>query len=224
MAGVSQCGGIGVGSGKYTNKGVVVEMEQHAANDSADEQRYDGYEGSYPYPSQTFGGKYGADEVAPDTKSNAGQKDADAELTDHEVRGDCVVGDELVFGAEVANEDGDDERAARESKFQGMTHAWQPEWHIGKQTSEGDAKEDGNEVGYVEPLHLVTQPFLRMTDGQFGAYNGYAVAHLQAQMRSGHKFHARAIDVGDVGAELGADVQLSDGLAIDFRLGDQDAA
>lgn len=88
-----------MGSGKYADEGVVVEVEQQTANDAADEQRHDGDEGSYAYPSQTFGGKHGADEVAPDTESYAGQEDTDAELADHEVRGDGVVSDELVLGA-----------------------------------------------------------------------------------------------------------------------------
>ena len=61
-----------------------------------------------------------------------------------------------------------------------------------------------------------------MAHGELRTHDGDAVAHLQFQMGCGHEIHAGSVDACDVGTEAGTELQLSDGLAVELRLGDED--
>ena len=76
----------------------------------------------------------------------------------------------------------------------------------------------------VETLQRVTQHLLCMAHGELTAYNRHTVAHLQLQLWSRHQVYARTVDTGDAGTEVVTYLELRQRLAVQFRLGDEDAA
>ena len=63
-----------------------------------------------------------------------------------------------------------------------------------------------------------------MADSQLSAYYCYAVAQLQFKSRSGNEVDTRSVYACDVSPQVGANLHLADGLAVDARLCDQYAS
>ena len=125
---------------------------------------------------------------------------------------------------ETADEDGNHQRSTGQSQFHGLGNAGEHERQTAQDTSQGNTQEDRNQVGMVETLQRVTQYLLRMAHGKLTAYNRHTVSHLQLQVGSCHQIHARTVDTGDAGTEVVTYLELRQRLAVQFRLGDEDAA
>ena len=69
-------------------------------------------------------------------------------------------------------------------------------------------QEDWDEVRVVQTLHLVTQHLLGMSDGEFLAHYGYAVAQLEFQVWGCDEVYTISVHAGNVGAKVASNLQL----------------
>jgi hypothetical protein len=63
-----------------------------------------------------------------------------------------------------------------------------------------------------------------MSDGEFLAHYGYAVAQLEFQVWGCDEVYTISVHAGNVGAKVASNLQLADALAVDARLGNQNSA
>ena len=63
-----------------------------------------------------------------------------------------------------------------------------------------------------------------MSDGEFLAHYGYAVAQLEFQVWGRDEVYTISVHAGNVGAKVASNLQLADALAVDARFGNQDSA
>ena len=127
----------------------------------------------------------------------------------------------MEVGAETADQDRHDQRAARQPQFDRLRDVEQR--NRAEQHAEGDADEDRDEVRFAQFLHRIAQQVGHLCDRLLRADDHHAVAHLQLHALIRNQIHAGAVDAGDVDAVFGAQVQVGEFLAVDRRFGDEDA-
>ena len=123
----------------------------------------------------------------------------------------------------MAQQDGDDQRAARQAELDRLRDAREGDGDRSDDHTEGDAEENGHEVGLGKRLGLVADDLRHLVDALDRADDGDGVAHLQLQGRARHQFYAGARDARDRDAVGVADVQGAQLLAGQRGLGDAEA-
>ena len=128
----------------------------------------------------------------------------------------------MEMGAEAADQNRHDQRAARKAEFHGLRHVEQR--NRAQQHTEGDADEDRDQIRLVELLERVAQHLGRLLHGLLGTYDHHAVADLEFEALVGDQIDTRTVHARDVHAVLGAQTQIGELLAVDFGTRDEDAA
>ena len=150
--------------------------------------------------------------------AHAREEEQQAHFAQHEVGGGGGVGVDFVAVAECADEDSHDERTAGEAELH--AHA---QGDLSHEDTQHDAEEDGAHVGVVEAFHAAADGALHGFHVFFRTRHENAVAHLQAQVAVGEEVHAVTRHAGYVHAVNRAEMDLAEGLAVDFGLGDDEA-
>ena len=88
----------------------------------------------------------------------------------------------MPLGAEMAQEDGDDERPAGESQLHRLRYAGEMERNRSEDDSKRDPEENGDKVGMGQILRLVADHFSNLV--KLGGYSDHldAVTHLQFEV------------------------------------------
>ena len=146
-----------------------------------------------------------------------------AQCAQHQVGALGGVGDHVEPGAERADQDADDDRAARETQFHGNRNPGDRHGNASQREAEDQADEHRREVGFVEALDGVAEDFLDVADRLRFAHHGQTVAQLQTQVGGGQQLHARAVHAADVDAVGVPQAQLREFLAVDFGACHEDA-
>jgi hypothetical protein len=166
----------------------------------------------------------GVDEGGAGFKSDGSEEDGDAELTEEEECGLGGVGDEFVFVAEGREEYGDDEGATGEAELDGLWDGREVERDGAEEDTEGDAEEDGDEVGFVETVECIAEGGGGFVDVGGVTDNGESITELKRERSHGDHVNAGAVDAGDVDVEEGAEVQVAEALAVEVRVRDNDTS
>ena len=108
---------------------------------------------------------------------------------------------------ERADQDADDDRAARQSQLYGQADARNADGDAPQHQSQNQSDEDRHEIGFVEVLDGVAENLLDVLDRRGFADDRQAVAHLEPQVGRCEQLHARTVDAADVDAVVVAQAQ-----------------
>ena len=198
-------------------------MARDPGNDEGDAQRNQRNEGAVQNPPVTAAHN-GAPEVAARADAHGCEEEGNAYLPDHQVGAGGGVGGYLVFGAEVPQQDGHDERSSGQSQFDGLGDVGEVDGDGAEDDAYHDAQEDGHQIGFVEGVVGISHHSGHLLDIFLGSHAHEAVAHLDIEGGTGHQFHAGADDTGHADAEGAAEPEVLDGLTGKFGVGDHDTA
>ena len=95
---------------------------------------------------------YGVHESVSGLKSDAGEEDGYSYFPEHQVGAGGGVGHDLELGAEMADQKADDQRSAGEAELHWLGDSGEHDGDASEYAAEGDAHEDGHEVGVVKAL------------------------------------------------------------------------
>ena len=222
LVAVGKGGRVGHGTRDESGNGEVAELALHAGHDADDEAGDDGDEEAVEYPPVTTTDD-GVDEAVAGTDAHRGEEEGDANLTYHLVGRRGGVGDQLQLGAKLADEDGHDERTACETKLHGHGHVGDEDGQRAQHHTEGDAEEDGCEVGLLETLDGVAHEFGYLLYALGLAHHNDAVAQLEQQVGLGDEVDTGTADARDGDVEGLAQLEVAQALAVDGGVGDDEA-
>ena len=134
------------------------------------------------------------------------------------------VGIDLITVAHGADEDGYDERTAGEAEFHRHGDTGDGDGNLSDDDTDEDTEEDRAHVGVIEVFHLCTHHILEVFDALLRTGHQNAVADLQTEVACGEKFHAVAGDAGHIHAVERRNVELGEGLTVDFGTRHHEAA
>ena len=221
--GEGECGGIGVGTCDETHEGEVVQLHLLATDDAHDEDGDDGDEESHPDVVYAVAVKNGADEVGACLDAHAGEEEDEAYFTEEHIGGGGGVGVDLIAITEGADEDGYYEGTACETELDGDVDAGDGDGELTDEHTGEDAEEDGADVGVVEVLDVGTDEVADLINVLLAAGDHEAVAYHKAEVACSEEFHTITGDAGDVDAVVSGEVEVGEGLAVDFGLSDDHA-
>ena len=199
--GISQCGRVGIGSGDQSHDGEIVEFVFQPCDGSDDEDGDHGNEESGIDIFQSVAGYHGLPESGPGLDADAGQEQHETYLTEHHVGRSGGVGNQLKAVSESSDEDGDDQRSAGNTEFQGHRHAGNGEGYAAEEYSDNDSDEDGGDVGGVESLGRIAHHLGHTVHVFFTTDDHDLVAHVEMVVARGKEVHALTGYSGDIHAE-----------------------
>ena len=123
----------------------------------------------------------------------------------------------------MPQEDGDDQRAACKAEFDRLRDAGEMDGERAEDHPQGDAEENGYEVGMAEFFGLVAHDPGHLLDAPDRADHQDAVSHLEDQIGAGDELHPRAEDTGHAHTIFLADVQIAQPFAGQGGFGDGEA-
>ena len=213
---------VGHGTGDESGNGEVAELALHAGHNADDEAGDDGDEEAIEYPPITTVHD-GVDEAVTSTDTHRGEEQRDTYLTYHLVGRRGGIGHQLQLGAKLADEDRHDERTSGKTELHGHGHVGDEDGQRAQHHTEGDAEEDGSEVGLFETLHRVAHEARYLLDALGLAHYDYAVAQLEQQVWLGDKVYAGTADARDGDVKGLAQLEVAQALAVDGGVGDDEA-
>ena len=130
----------------------------------------------------------------------------------------------MVVRTEAADQNCHNQRATCQTEFNGLRHTWDSDRNRADQHSEENTKEDRNQIGLAQTTHRVTERLSHCVDSHLRSNNGQAVANLQFEVMLGNQIDTRTIDTCNIHRITTTQTQLTNGLAIDMGLGDDNSA
>ena len=101
-----------------------IELEHIPAKQGDDQDRHHSDDGSVKNPPPSSVQQRGDDGLAC-SKADSGKEEGDADFTYHHIRAHRRVCGDVRTRAETAEQDGDDERSSRKTKFDRLRNTWQ---------------------------------------------------------------------------------------------------
>ena len=223
VVGVVEGHGVGHAAAQQSRYGAEIDLQQphrrQTHHDDRDERQHE----AHAQPENAFGPHDGFEEVRPGVEAQTGEVHRKPQRAQHEVGALRGIGNHVHPGAERADENAHDDRAARQSQFHGDRDARHGDRDASEREAEDQADENRREVRFVEALHGVAEDLLDVADRLRLAHDRQAVAQLQSQVGRGEQLHARTVNAADVDAVVVAQAQCRELLAVDFGARHQDA-
>ena len=124
----------------------------------------------------------------------------------------------------MAQENGDDERAAGQAQLDGLRAARETDRQGTEDDADHDAQEDGDEVRLVQGAAGIAHLLRHAFNVLLGAHADQGVAHLEEEVRAGNELDAGADDTRHAHFIDAAEMQVLQFLTGQGRLGDREAA
>ena len=124
----------------------------------------------------------------------------------------------------MAQQDGDDERSARQAQLDGLGNAGETDRQRAENDTHHDAQEDGDEVRFVQGAAGVAHFLGKAVDMLLRTYADQAIAHLDVQIRARDQLDPGADDTGDTHLIDTPEMQVFQFLARQGGFGDRHAA
>ena len=123
----------------------------------------------------------------------------------------------------MTQQDGHDERTARQTELQRLRHGGEADGQRTHQHTQGDAKENRNQVRFLQGFGLIAHALRKMADALFRTHDLDAVAHLEDQVGIGLQLNTASQDTRNRHTVFLADVQMAQAMAGNGRFGNGEA-
>ena len=160
--------------------------------------------------------------VATRSQANSGKEKNDAKLVKHEVASGIHIEIERAQTSFVTQENGDEERSARDAKFGRDWETWDGNRDGSDKKSEEDADEDWEHVRNGKRLGGIAEFVLDIVENLGGTDDANGIAQLKRGMERREDFDARAVDACDVSLVSTVDADLLNGFSRYLAIGDED--
>src|SRR5690606_14799880 len=152
--GIRECQGgrIGHASGKEATYRDVVRAKEDSREEPDDEQRGDGDDRGKEHPFYTVPVDESVQELLAGMKPHARKEQDDADLADREIRVVRHIPKERSNAADSAEQDGNEERSARETEPHGRRNARKGDRNATDEHAEPDADKHGDQLCVVQLL------------------------------------------------------------------------
>ena len=199
-----------------------IHLQEQAGDDGHHRHRDQGNHRTVQHPDVTpaYQARH---EILSRAQTHGRHKEGDADLPDHQVGTQGRISRDPHLGAKVTQQDGHDERTARQTELQRLRHGGEADGQRTHQHTQGDAKENRNQVRFLQGFGLIAHALRKMADALFRTHDLDAVAHLEDQVGIGLQLNTASQDTRNRHTVFLADVQMAQAMAGNGRFGNGEA-
>ena len=198
---------------------MVVELIFEASDDPHHQNRNDGNHKAERHVHEALAARNGRHEAITGGKTHARQKERNPQFPQNEVGGLRHIGDDSQLRPEVPQQNGHDERAARQTQFQRYRHSRKRNRNRSQKDADQHPEENHRHIRRIEFAGLIPQRHRKALHRLLGTHAVHHVPDLQMKLLERKERHPRTEHTSDVDAVVARQMQIRQGGSVHCHLG-----